>query len=274
MPRGADPHEASLSSRPGRRHVPCRPGHRQRRGLRAGDVPRDRLGRGGRHPGLRRRRPCRPADLRRASTSARKRPPRPRASTARTATGTTPSRATATAPATSTPTSGPTPPAWPPPPVPCRPAWPRSRRRPRVPRACHHRLRRRADRPRRRPGRGPGPRPRGRPHARHQPRGLRLLRRPLRVPGRGGGDPRRLDPGRASSAEIDRLVEVIRDTGVPAIFAETSSPTALAEALAEEADDVEVVTLFTESLGDEGSGGATYLEMMRTDAERIAEALT
>lgn len=76
-----------------------------------------------------------------------------------------------------------------------------------------------------------------------------------------------------SSSEVTELAEVIREAGVPAIFAETSSPTTLADALAEEADDVEVVTLFSESLGDEGSGGATYLEMMRTNADRIAEAL-
>lgn len=77
-----------------------------------------------------------------------------------------------------------------------------------------------------------------------------------------------------SSSEVTELAEVIREAGAPAIFAETSSPTALADALAEDAGDVEVVTLFSESLGDEGSGGATYLEMMRTDADRIAEALT
>jgi zinc/manganese transport system substrate-binding protein len=76
-----------------------------------------------------------------------------------------------------------------------------------------------------------------------------------------------------SSSDVTQLASVIREAGVPAIFAETSSPTALARALAEDAGDVEVVELFSESLGDEGSGGATYVEMMRTNAELIAEAL-
>jgi len=76
-----------------------------------------------------------------------------------------------------------------------------------------------------------------------------------------------------SSSDVTGLAEVIRDTGVPAVFAETSSPTALARALADDVGDVEVVELFSESLGEPGSGGATYLEMMRTNAERIAEAL-
>lgn len=77
-----------------------------------------------------------------------------------------------------------------------------------------------------------------------------------------------------SASEVTELAGVIEEAGVPAIFAETSSPTTLADALADEAGDVEVVALFSESLGDEGSGGETYIEMMRTNADRIAEALT
>jgi zinc/manganese transport system substrate-binding protein len=78
-----------------------------------------------------------------------------------------------------------------------------------------------------------------------------------------------------SAAELDGLATAIEDRGVPAIFVETSSPTRLADALASEVDgiDVEVVELFTESLGDEGSGGETYADMMRTNARRITEAL-
>jgi zinc/manganese transport system substrate-binding protein len=76
-----------------------------------------------------------------------------------------------------------------------------------------------------------------------------------------------------SAAELDELAHTIEERGVPAIFVETSSPTRLADALATEAGDVEVVELFTESLGPDGSGGETYAGMMRTNAERITEAL-
>lgn len=76
-----------------------------------------------------------------------------------------------------------------------------------------------------------------------------------------------------SAAELDELAHTIEERGVPAIFADTSSPTRLADALANEVGDVEVIELFTESLGDEGSGADTYAGMMRTDAERIADAL-
>jgi zinc/manganese transport system substrate-binding protein len=76
-----------------------------------------------------------------------------------------------------------------------------------------------------------------------------------------------------SAADIDELSATIAAEAVPAIFAETTSGADLAEALAETVGDVEVVTLFTESLGEPASGAETYLEMMRTDAELIDEAL-
>lgn len=77
-----------------------------------------------------------------------------------------------------------------------------------------------------------------------------------------------------SSAELADLVELIEDTGVAAVFADTSSSADLAEVLAEETgDDIAVVELFSESLGDEGSGAETYLELIRTNADRIVGAL-
>ena len=77
-----------------------------------------------------------------------------------------------------------------------------------------------------------------------------------------------------SAEQLDELAHTIEEQHVPAIFVETSSPTRLADALADEVGDVDVVELFSESLGDEGSGGETYAAMMRTNARRIADALT
>jgi zinc/manganese transport system substrate-binding protein len=76
-----------------------------------------------------------------------------------------------------------------------------------------------------------------------------------------------------SAAQLDELAQTIEEHDVPAIFVETSSPSRLADALADEVGAVDVVELFSESLGDEGSGGETYPEMMRTNAGRIADAL-
>jgi len=76
-----------------------------------------------------------------------------------------------------------------------------------------------------------------------------------------------------SAAELAELADEIAARGVPAIFAETSSPARLADALAAEGVDVEVVELYTESLGEPGSDGATYVDLVRTNARRIADAL-
>lgn len=78
------------------------------------------------------------------------------------------------------------------------------------------------------------------------------------------------EPG---AADLAALAEAVRELGVPAVFADASAPRRLAEALAAEGTDVEVVELFTESLGEPGSGADTYLGMIRTNAERIAAAL-
>jgi zinc/manganese transport system substrate-binding protein len=76
-----------------------------------------------------------------------------------------------------------------------------------------------------------------------------------------------------SAAGLRDLADAIAEAGVPAIFVESSSPARLAEALAEEGAAVEVVELYAESLGEEGSGAETYVGMLRTTAERIAATL-
>lgn len=77
-----------------------------------------------------------------------------------------------------------------------------------------------------------------------------------------------------SAADLADLAAVITDAGVPAIFAETSHSTRLVEVLASEVGlDVDVVSLYSESLGDEGGPAGTYLDMMRFNALTIAEAL-
>ena len=79
------------------------------------------------------------------------------------------------------------------------------------------------------------------------------------------------EPGAASLAA---LVATINELGVRAIFAENISSTDLAEALARETgNEVAVVELFSDSLGEPGSGGETYIGMMSANAQRIGDAL-
>lgn len=78
-----------------------------------------------------------------------------------------------------------------------------------------------------------------------------------------------------SSLELAALVEEIQQEGLNAIFADTTSPTRLAETVAEEAgEEVSVVELYTESLGEPGSDGDTLVGMVLADARLIADALT
>ncbi|MCA1780902.1 MAG: metal ABC transporter solute-binding protein, Zn/Mn family [Dermatophilaceae bacterium] len=77
-----------------------------------------------------------------------------------------------------------------------------------------------------------------------------------------------------SSQELAALTEVIRDRGVPAVFSDTADSSRVVEAVVAEAgEDVRVVPLYVGSVGPEGSGAATYAEMMVANAERIAQAL-
>ena len=78
----------------------------------------------------------------------------------------------------------------------------------------------------------------------------------------------------ANAADLVELAEIIEQEGVPAIFADTSSSDELVQTLAEEVGDISVVELFSESLGDADSDGATYVDMVRSNATNIAAALS
>ena len=77
-----------------------------------------------------------------------------------------------------------------------------------------------------------------------------------------------------SSAELADLVETMRREDVNVIFAETTQSAALAEAVASElGEEVQVVELYTGSLGEPGSGADTVAGMLATNTRRIADAL-
>ena len=64
-------------------------------------------------------------------------------------------------------------------------------------------------------------------------------------------------PTASAAATLAELADpILRDTGIPAVFAEQTASSDLADTLAAEvASDVEVVALFAECLGDGGLGG-------------------
>ena len=75
-----------------------------------------------------------------------------------------------------------------------------------------------------------------------------------------------------SAEHIAELVEVIRERDIKALFGETTVSERLAQAVARETG-AELFRLYSGSLGPEGSGADTYLTMVRTNVERIVEAL-
>ena len=75
-----------------------------------------------------------------------------------------------------------------------------------------------------------------------------------------------------SPSDLAHLAEEIEEYGVPAVFGETTVSERLATALAAETGAT-LVRLYSGSLGAEGSGADTYIDMVRTNVARITEAL-
>lgn len=76
-----------------------------------------------------------------------------------------------------------------------------------------------------------------------------------------------------SAADLAALVEQIKATGVPAIFAENISNPKLMEQIAAEANVTLASTLYTDALGELGSDGETYIKMIRYNVQTIVTAL-
>jgi zinc/manganese transport system substrate-binding protein len=83
------------------------------------------------------------------------------------------------------------------------------------------------------------------------------------------------DLANPSSADLSALAQAIKENNVKAIFVSTSSSKVeLARAVADEVGyEVEIVTLYIESVGEPGSGADTYISMMQANAEAIVSAL-
>ena len=75
-----------------------------------------------------------------------------------------------------------------------------------------------------------------------------------------------------SPEDLADLIETAIRNQVPAVFGETTVSERLANIVATESG-AELVRLYSGSLDDEGTSAATYLGMVRTNVERIVEAL-
>lgn len=86
--------------------------------------------------------------------------------------------------------------------------------------------------------------------------------------------PSRSTQAQPSAGETAELVEQIEDEGARAIFPESALDPKLEQAVADEAGAVVGDPLWADSLGDEGSDGATYLKALASDAEAMVEGFT
>lgn len=82
------------------------------------------------------------------------------------------------------------------------------------------------------------------------------------------------ESGDPSAADIAALVESIRGADVPAIFAENVVNPDLMQAIADEAGVELAPALYSDALGEEGSDGATYIDMMTYNTNTIVDALS
>lgn len=81
------------------------------------------------------------------------------------------------------------------------------------------------------------------------------------------------EAGDPSAKDIATLVEDIKASGVPAIFAENVVNPALMQSIADEAGVELAPTLYTDALGEEGADGDTYIGMMTYNTATITAAL-
>lgn len=79
-----------------------------------------------------------------------------------------------------------------------------------------------------------------------------------------------------SANDLAALVEIMNDIGICTIFAESTANIGLAETVKGElsnCESVEIVTLYTDSVGPVGSGAESYIGMMRANVEAIVSAV-
>lgn len=81
------------------------------------------------------------------------------------------------------------------------------------------------------------------------------------------------EAGDPSAGQTAELVEEIERSGVPAIFADNVSDAGVMESIASEAGVELAPPLYTDALGDPGSEGGTYVDMVRYNVSTMSEAL-
>jgi zinc/manganese transport system substrate-binding protein len=77
-----------------------------------------------------------------------------------------------------------------------------------------------------------------------------------------------------SAGETAKLIDVIENENVKAVFPESSLNAELAKTIADETGASAAYTIYGDTLGPEGSSGSTYLAMEQANADAITQGLT
>lgn len=78
----------------------------------------------------------------------------------------------------------------------------------------------------------------------------------------------------AQTSDIRRVAQTIKESGIPAIFVESTINPKLIKQLAQDSGIKVGGQLYADSLGDEDSPAATYIQMLRHNVDTIVDALT
>lgn len=79
---------------------------------------------------------------------------------------------------------------------------------------------------------------------------------------------------RSKSERVARLIDQIREDGASALFVENVSDPRLVERIAAETGLAVGGTLYSDALSGAGGPAATYIDMMRHNADTVAGAVT
>jgi zinc/manganese transport system substrate-binding protein len=77
-----------------------------------------------------------------------------------------------------------------------------------------------------------------------------------------------------SAKDVSELVDRIEREGVKAVFPESSVSPKLAETIAQETGASSDQTLYGDTLGPEGSSGATYVQMEAANADAMVQGFS
>ncbi|MBU9722555.1 metal ABC transporter substrate-binding protein [Bacillus alkalicola] len=76
-----------------------------------------------------------------------------------------------------------------------------------------------------------------------------------------------------TSQQINRIIDLVSDSGIPAVFVESTVDQRYMEMVAENSGVEIAGEVFTDAIGEEGSGAETYIDMIRHNVEVFVDGL-